>query len=486
MTKRVYFLRKAGNSRSATMRNILKSLIIMSLLSGGVAAILNCDGSTTDTPPSITKVNDVLMTYSGLTVVSYGGYLNGESFQQDGILTFNGYQYTCFWNTGRRVILARRALPEGAWSKIEISSYTNNTDDAHNTISLGICPNDGTLHIAFDHHSSPLHYIKSVPNLITRPDEVAWATASFGQVTNTLDGRTPVSSVTYPRFITTPQGDLLFEYRYGTSGSGDQYLYQYSGQSQSWSLMGKYIDGITASTNAYPHGIAYESNSQRLHLAWCWRNTSNASTNHDLLYVYSDDNGYTWKNNAGQTVAQTGVKALATDTSGIVVWKIGQNRGLINQEHMAVDFAGNVHVLLSHMPDYFANDADFTSARSKSLYFHYWRNTDGTWSRNALNIPVIANFRGKIAVTADNNLYAVLPDLRIASASRTQNWSNWAIVNRDDAGRFFSDPLIDTRRLKDENVLTVYYPQKGSANIYTLDYEFGQTAPPSGSSSGCR
>ena len=33
------------------------------------------------------------MTYSGLTVVSYGGYLNGESFQQDGILTFNGYQY---------------------------------------------------------------------------------------------------------------------------------------------------------------------------------------------------------------------------------------------------------------------------------------------------------------------------------------------------------------------------------------------------------
>ena len=49
--------------------------------------------------PSITKTEDIQMTYSGLTVVSYGGYLNGESFQQEGILTYNGYQYTSFWNT---------------------------------------------------------------------------------------------------------------------------------------------------------------------------------------------------------------------------------------------------------------------------------------------------------------------------------------------------------------------------------------------------
>ncbi|MGD9212219.1 MAG: BNR repeat-containing protein [Desulfobacteraceae bacterium] len=417
------------------------------------------------------------MTYSGLTVISYGGYLNGESFQQDGILTFNGYQYTCFWNTGRRVILARRALPDGEWSKIEISSYTNSTNDAHNTISLGICPKDGTLHVAFDHHGSDLHYIKSVQNLVTDPSGVPWETSSFNAVTSSLDGFKTVTQVTYPKFISTPQGDLLFEYRYGTSGSGDQCLYEYSGTSHSWSSIGKYIDGISASINAYPHGIVYQQNTGRLHMTWCWRETPDASTNHDLCYIYSDDNGRTWKNDAGSTVAITGTSFITAQSPGIVVWRINQNRGLINQEHMTVDHAGNVHVLLSHMPDELADDSNFTNARTKSYFFHYVKDTNGNWKRNSINIPVILNFRGKIAAASNNDLYAILPDLRIASASYANSWADWSMINSEDSGRFFSDPLIDTARLEYEDVLTIYYPEKNSSNIFTLDYELLASKP---------
>jgi len=121
--------------------------------------------------------------------------------------------------------------------------------------------------------------------------------------------------------------------------------------------------------------------------------TPDASTNHDLLYIYSDDHGRTWKNNVGAAVASTGSSFVSKNSSGIKVWTINQNRGLINQEHMAIDAAGIVHVLLSHMPDSQADDSSFDSARSKSQFFDYWRAASGTWTRTAMGLPVVASFR---------------------------------------------------------------------------------------------
>ena len=207
-----------------------------------------------------------------------------------------------------------------------------------------------------------------------------------------------------------------------------------------------------------------------MHLSWCWRETPDAATNHDLLYAYSDDNGRTWKNDLGATVASTGVSFITAASPGIKVWTINQNRGLINQEHMAVDSAGRVHVLLSHMPDAQADDSVFDSSRTKSQFFHYYRNNSGAWSRIPMGFPVVASFRGKLAISSTNNLYAVLPDLRIAAASLASNFSDWAVLSSADSSRFFSDPLIDTARLLTEDKLSVFYPQKSSSNLYVLDY----------------
>jgi hypothetical protein len=419
----------------------------------------------------ITKDSDALLTYSGLTIVSYGGYLNGESFQQDGIVSYGGYQYAAFWNTNRNVVMARRALPSGAWEKFDFTDYTNTVDDAHNTISLGICPGDGTLHLSFDHHSNDLHYRKSVQGFVTNPASATWAASSFSAVTSSLAASTTVTLVTYPRFVTEPGGGkMLFEARIGTSGSGDEYLWEYDAATHGWTSLGKFIDGITNNINAYPHGLAYTRGGSRLHMTWCWRETPDATTNHDLLYIYSDDHGRTWRNDAGATVATTGSSSVNLNTSGIRVWTINQNRGLINQEHMAVDSAGRVHVLLSHMPDAQADDSNFTNARTKSQFFHYWRSSSGTWTRTALGLPVILNFRGKLAISSANNVYALLPDLRIAGATAACNYANWTVLDTTDAGRFFSDPLIDTARLETDGKLTVYYPQKSSPNISALDY----------------
>jgi hypothetical protein len=122
------------------------------------------------------------------------------------------------------------------------------------------------------------------------------------------------------------------------------------------------------------------------------------------------------------------------------------------------------------MSDAQADDADFTSARNKSEFFHYWRDTDGTWRRNGLGLPVIANFRGSLAVSSTNSVYAVLPDLRIAGASSAADYGDWALLDSTDSGRFFSDPLVDTLRLETEDKLTIYYPEASSMNIWALQY----------------
>ena len=87
-----------------------------------------------------------------------------------------------------------------------------------------------------------------------------------------------------------------------------------------------------------------------------------------------------------------------------------------------------------------------------------------------MGFPVVASFRGKLAIASSNNLYAVLPDLRIAAASLASNFSDWALLDSADSSRFFSDPLIDTARLLTEDKLSVFYPQKSSSNLYVLDY----------------
>ena len=97
----------------------------------------------------------------------YGNIINGQSFQQDIIFSISGYQYAAYYNHQRKLCIARREINKNSWEILCLDGYKFSTDsqfdnDTHNTISLGYCLKDGTLHIAFDTHSSPLNYVVSV------------------------------------------------------------------------------------------------------------------------------------------------------------------------------------------------------------------------------------------------------------------------------------------------------------------------------------
>lgn len=90
--------------------------------------------------------------------------INANSFQQNAITTINGWQYAVYYteemknadNSVCYVNLARRTVDSGlraeTWEKLTFRDYEQTADDGHNTISVGVCKGDGTIHLAFDHH----------------------------------------------------------------------------------------------------------------------------------------------------------------------------------------------------------------------------------------------------------------------------------------------------------------------------------------------
>ena len=99
----------------------------------------------------LTKTGDTVVDGKALTIQgAFGRCINGLSFQQDALVTRETHQYVAFYDADRQVCLARRELPAGDWAVVRFSDYPFKSNDAHNTISLGICPDDGTIHLAFE------------------------------------------------------------------------------------------------------------------------------------------------------------------------------------------------------------------------------------------------------------------------------------------------------------------------------------------------
>jgi hypothetical protein len=75
-----------------------------------------------------------------------------------------------------------------------------------------------------------------------------------------------------------------------------------------------------------------------------------------------------------------------------------------------------------------------------------------------------------LVVSSSQNVHAILPDLRIAAAPASGGFSPWTLLDAKDAGRFFSDPLVDSARMQNEDKLTIFYPDKSYAAVWILDY----------------
>jgi hypothetical protein len=303
-----------------------------------------------------TKTDDLVVDPSALTINGrFGQSINGQAFQQDALITHLDF-HVGFYDGKRQVCAARRKLPAGDWEVIRFGDYQIQNDDAHNTISLGICPGDGTIHMAFDHHVDTLHYRVSRRDVATQPEAFEWNESLFSEISSRLT-QYPIETilgVTYPRFFQTPAGGLQFQYRRASSGNGDNMLVAYDPETGTWSFPwqidsreGLFKDELDESfrRNAYPNGYDYGPHG-KLHTTWVWRQWTQGP-NHDLMYACSEDGGRTWFNNAGQAL----MVPPNVESPGIVVAEIGRGYGLMNNQGQAVDSEGRIHVVMWHCTD---------------------------------------------------------------------------------------------------------------------------------------
>jgi ribosomal protein L24E len=379
---------------------------------------------------------------------------NKWNFGPGALTTYRGWQYAAYWDAARQVSVARRQLPDGPWAVVSLPGYqrseTGNRGfgDGHEKVSLGVSP-DGVIHLAFDHHVDTLHYRVTRPGAANAPASHAWDANLFGPVRDSLGGPT-IKGVTYPAFL-TDGADFSLYLRTGGSGGGDSHFFEYvSGRWQINSARaGQFIDrkwsGGDRQLNAYPQGMVIHKG--RRHLTWCWRDTPLKTTNHDLCYAYSDDNGKTWHAGDGTRIATRGTKFITADTPGVTVWKIPPGTAYINGGSMTVDNDGRVHVLVK--------SEDGSPA-------HFQRDPrTGKWTRQRSAVL------GTLVPGKGDSLYIVSGTGLMRTSARNFGRME-AVASGHGALLKDSSPGVDVARIRQDGVISVI-GQSGKT-VTVIDY----------------
>ena len=282
---------------------------------GGLVALVAFAGAAHAGPrPDAARLGDWILDPAARGNISYENTANISSFQQDGVFTYRGWQYTAWYRDSKRAVISRRKLPAGAWQSIELD-YDLFGDDSHNTIAMAVTPSDGRIHVAFPTHQNAIRYTRSVPGVADRPERVEWSSKLFEPTRDSLPGApdAPVS-YTYPQFEMV-HGRMLLTWRDGSSDNGRQALLRYDDSAAgTWTFLGRFTDstgtytseyGSSTSRYGYLHGFTANPVNGNLEIAFTWREKGGAWCapgsvgNHDLGYAYSRDGGMTWRNNDG-------------------------------------------------------------------------------------------------------------------------------------------------------------------------------------------
>ena len=202
------------------------------------------------------------------------------------LYTHGNRQYIAYYNANRNMVVGQRNLEDDNF-QLHIMPATDRKTaggtstvlgwDSHNFVTLGI-DKEGYIHLSGNVHVHPLTYFRStVPNDISTLEQVY-------EMVGRDEKRT-----TYPHFMLTKEGELLYHYRDGGSGNGNEIYNSYSTETKQWSRM---LD--VPLTDGQGLMNAYQTQPTILadgwyHMYWVWRDTPDCATNHDLSYMQSPD-----------------------------------------------------------------------------------------------------------------------------------------------------------------------------------------------------
>lgn len=226
------------------------------------------------------------------------------------MITEPPHQFIAYYDSARVMTVAQRRLGELQWKKQALPETVG--WDSHNSITMAL-DSKGYLHVSGNMHVDSLVYFQA-----SAPYDVT-SLARKEKLIGDLEGR-----ATYPKFFPAPEGDLIFTYRDGGSGNGNQIYNRYDPDTRQWSrlLDEPLVDG-EGERNAYIHGPILGPD-HYYHLIWVWRETPDAETNHDLSYARSKDLVH-WEQSDG-----TPQTLPITLENGEIVAPVPVEQGMIN------------------------------------------------------------------------------------------------------------------------------------------------------------
>lgn len=209
------------------------------------------------------------------------------------------HQFIAYYDADRRITVLGRKLGAKTWDRIQPEGrpvpgrdHPSNAVgwDSHNSLHLAL-DRDGYLHLSGNLHADPLIYYRS-----RQPFDVT-SLERLDRMTGEREDR-----ATYPNFFKDREGNLLFRYRDGGSGNGNDYCNLYDPATRTWRrFLDTPLHDGEGQRNAYaiaptmgPDGF--------FHLIWVWRETPDAATNHSLSYARSRDLRQ-WETSTGRPVA---------------------------------------------------------------------------------------------------------------------------------------------------------------------------------------
>ena len=278
------------------------------------------------------------------------------------LLTHGNRQYIAYYNADRSMVVGQRDLADESFSlhvlprtdrETHGGTSTVLTWDSHNYLTLGI-DSDGYIHMSGNMHVHPLTYFKSL-----KPHDISTLEQEM-----TMVGPNEQRS-TYPKFMTSREGDLIFHYRDGSSGNGNEIYNIYSPETKKWSrlLEAPLTDG-QGLMNAYQSQPKLMADG-RYHVYWVWRDTPDCSTNHDPSYMTSEDLKH-WTNAWGETVELP----VTLEKKSVIVDPIPVKGGIINLAAKLCLDPGNRPLFAYHKYDNVGN-LQFFVARLEGKKWHY-------------------------------------------------------------------------------------------------------------------
>lgn len=191
------------------------------------------------------------------------------------LLTHGDRQFVAFYDADRQMTVAARRVTERKWQLARLPSQVK--WDSHNYIAMTV-DDQGFLHLAGNMHCVPLIYFRTA-----EPVDIA----SFQRVPSMVGSEE--NRCTYPRFLRGSQRELIFTYRDGSSGNGNQIWNVWEVGSKSWRrLLDSPLFSGEGKMNAYFAGPVHGPDGL-FHVCWVWRDTPDCATNHDLCYARSRD-----------------------------------------------------------------------------------------------------------------------------------------------------------------------------------------------------